>query len=115
MAEMRPRSGLARLGACGLVLAAAALIGGALVPGDGGALLRGYGAMLGPAVAWLYAGLALRAVLPHRQQETSRAKVSISAGTDRSASERRRAALAAVSSPAIDAGRCPDTLMPPSV
>ncbi len=79
MAEMQPRSGLARLGACGLVLAAAALIGGALVPGDVGALLRGYGAMLVPAVAWLYAGLVLRAVLPHRQHETSPAKVSISA------------------------------------
>jgi hypothetical protein len=32
-----------------------------------------------PAVAWLYAGLALRAALPHRDRAASRASVRISA------------------------------------
>ena len=76
---MRPRSGLARLGAIGLALAAAAFAGGILVPGDVGALLRGYGAMLVPAVAWLYAGIGLRAVLPHGGAAATRGKSVISA------------------------------------
>lgn len=76
---MRPRTGLARLGAVGVALAAAALAGGILVPGEVGALLRGYGAMLVPAVAWLYAGIGLRAVLPRRGAAATRGKVVISA------------------------------------
>jgi hypothetical protein len=62
-----------------MVLAAAALAGGMFVPGDVGALLRGYGAMLVPAVAWLYAGIGLRTVLPRRGTAATRGKVVISA------------------------------------
>lgn len=63
---MRNLSGLARLGIAGLALAAAAGAIGLLVPGEVGALLRGYGAMLVPAVVWLFAGLALRHVAARR-------------------------------------------------
>lgn len=63
---MHNLSGLARLGIAGLALAAAAVGAGLLVPGAVGALLRGYGAMLVPAVAWLFAGLALRHVSARR-------------------------------------------------
>lgn len=63
---MRNLSGLARLGIAGLSLAAAAGGAGLFVPGEVGALLRGYGAMLVPAALWLLAGLAVRHVAARR-------------------------------------------------
>ena len=62
-------SGLARLGIGGLAVAAAAVAAGLLVPGELGALLRGYGAMLLPAVTWLFAGVAVRHLVARRHAE----------------------------------------------
>ena len=66
---MRNISGLARLGIGGLALAATAVAAGFLVPGELGALLRGYGAMLLPAVTWLFAVVAVRHVVTRRRAE----------------------------------------------
>ena len=63
---MRNLSGLARFGLAGLVLGAVAVTASVLIPGEFGALLRGYGAMLLPAAAYLFAGLGLRHLLAHR-------------------------------------------------
>jgi hypothetical protein len=68
-AAMRNISGLARLGIGGLALAGAAVTTGFLVPGELGALLRGYGAMLLPAVTWLFAGVAVRHIVSRRHAE----------------------------------------------
>lgn len=67
MQGMHNFSGLARLGIGGLALAAAAVTAGFLAPGELGALLRGYGAMLLPAVTWLFAGAALRHMVARRR------------------------------------------------
>jgi hypothetical protein len=91
MAPVRPRtddaamqhlSGLARLGILGVVLATVAVIGSFAVPDEVGALMRGYGAMLVPAVVWLFAGLALRNIATRRSTDTrtpARAPLRISA------------------------------------
>lgn len=63
---MQNLSGLARLGIGGLALAAAAVTAGFMIPGELGALLRGYGAMLLPAVTWLFAGVAARHMVTRR-------------------------------------------------
>jgi hypothetical protein len=76
---MRYPSGLARIALLGLALAVGALVGGLLIPGEVGALLRGYGAMLVPAVAWLYAGLGLRSMLARRSGAVQRTPLVISA------------------------------------
>ena len=77
---MRNISGLARLGIGGLILAAAAVITGFLVPGELGALMRGYGAMLLPAVTWLFAGVAVRYVVARRHADArTPARVVLSA------------------------------------
>lgn len=76
---MRPLSGLARIALFGVVLTAGALGGGLLLPGEVGALLRGYGAMLVAAVAWLSAGLALRATLARRSRPVPQTRLVISA------------------------------------
>ena len=82
---MEQRNGLARLGVAGIGLAAVAVAGGLLVPGEVGALLRGYGAMLIPAVAWLFAGLALRTALVTRRMRPATDRVAFR----RSAEDRR--------------------------
>lgn len=65
---MSNMSGLGRLGVVGLGLAAAAVGAGLFVPGEVGALMRGYGAMLVPAVLWLFAGQAVRHLAARRQR-----------------------------------------------
>ena len=79
---MEQRNGLARLGLAGTGLAALAVLGGTLVPGEVGALLRGYGAMLIPAVAWLFAGLALRTVLAARRMRPATDRVALRASAE---------------------------------
>ena len=76
---MRHLSGLARIAVFGVVLSGCALGGGLLVPGEVGALLRGYGAMLVTAVAWLAAGLALRTMLARRAGTVPQTRLVISA------------------------------------
>jgi len=81
---MRNISGLAQLGIVGMVLAAGAVMAGFLVPGELGALLRGYGAMLLPAVTWLFAGVAVRHFVARRNAEArtpSRVMVSARNGS----------------------------------
>ncbi len=77
---MRNISGLARLGIGGLVMAVGAVVTGFLVPGELGALLRGYGAMLLPAVTWLFAGVAVRHTIARRHADArTPSRVMISA------------------------------------
>lgn len=81
-AGMQHLSGLARLGILGVALAAVAVMGSFAVPDEVGGLLRGYGAMLVPAVVWLFAGLALRNVAARRSTHgasATRAPLRISA------------------------------------
>lgn len=66
-AGMRNQSGLVRFGIFGLALGAGAVTGSLLVPGEIGALLRGYGAMLIPAALYLFAGLAIRGFVGRNQ------------------------------------------------
>ena len=68
-ARMRNISGLAQLGMGGLVLAAGAVVAGFMIPGELGSLLRGYGAMLLPAVTWLFAGVAVRHLVGRRHAD----------------------------------------------
>lgn len=68
-AGMRNLSGLVKFGLAGIALGTAAVVGSLLVPGEFGALLRGYGAMLLPAAAYLFAGLGLRHVLASHGDE----------------------------------------------
>ena len=79
---MEQRNGLARLGIAGIALACVAVVGGLVVPGEVGALLRGYGAMLIPAVAWLFAGLALRGVLSARRMRPVTDRVALRASAE---------------------------------
>ena len=75
---MQHLSGLARLGILGVALAAITVIGSFAVPDEVGALMRGYGAMLVPAVVWLFAGLALRNVATRRSTDgTSAARTPL--------------------------------------
>ena len=79
-AHMRNLSGLARFGLAGLALGTLAIVASFIVPGEMGALLRGYGAMLLPAAAYLFAGLALRHFLAGQRNEShARAPIRISA------------------------------------
>ena len=79
---MQHLSGLTRLGILGVALAALTVIGSFAVPDEVGALMRGYGAMLVPAVVWLFAGLALRNIASRRSTDApvpARAPLRISA------------------------------------
>lgn len=79
-ARMRNLSGLARFGLAGLALGTIAIVASFFVPGEIGALLRGYGAMLLPAAAYLFAGLGLRHVLAsHGDEAHATAPIRISA------------------------------------
>ena len=80
MCVMRNLSGLVTFGLAGLILGVAAVAAGFLISGEVGALLRGYGAMLLPAAAYLFAGLGLRHVLAHRAgDEGAAAPIMVSA------------------------------------
>lgn len=79
-ALMRNLSGLVKFGLAGVALGTAAVVGSLFVPGELGALLRGYGAMLLPAAAYLFAGLGLRHILAsHRDEGPATAPIRISA------------------------------------
>ncbi len=67
--RMHKLSGMMRLGLAGLAVAAAVIGASFVVPGDLGALLRGYGAMLVPAACWLLGGVAVRALVARRPAE----------------------------------------------
>ena len=75
---MRNLSWLARTGIAGLVLAVIAIGASLILPGEFGALLRGYGAMLLPAAAYLFAGLAVRHLMGQRQPARERSPLRIS-------------------------------------
>lgn len=76
---MRNLSWIARFGIAGLALGCAAVGASVALPGEFGALLRGYGAMLLPAAAYLFVGLAVRHLVGHRHPAQERAPLRISA------------------------------------
>ena len=78
MHGMRNLSWLARSGIAGLALGIIAIGASLVLPGEVGALLRGYGAMLLPAAAYLFAGLGVRHLIGHRQPARERPSLRIS-------------------------------------